>query len=428
MEVTQQTAGFRNYIPPQDTQRSKQLAVSDPYQWTKLRCSEPFVVGWMQTWETSLNEPYKGITVDGHVIPNVHRLADETEDLGAPTPEMAEAAQHVLNVASPEERQKLVKSIDAQEWRCWTNPELAIYRHGVRLEEVSEDLIAALHGLMRASLSPAGYKKASGCMKVNHFLGEVVNGKKVLNENSYNFVIFGTPSEVEPWGWQLYGHHLCMNCFVVGKQMVISPVFMGAEPNIIDEGPDKGTELFTDQEKLGLKLMQSMDPATQKGVRIFSQLSGPEYPSWRFHRADQRHLGGAFRDNSVIPYEGSKVSTLSAAQQDFVRKLVILSLNFLPEKALASKMEEIASNWTETYFCWIGGNQTGDAFYYKVHSPVIMVEFDHHTGVFLNNKEPLPFHIHTLVRTPNGNDYGKALLKQYQQRLNHTGPQASNGV
>jgi hypothetical protein len=53
-----------------------------------------------------------------------------------------------------------------------------------------------------------------------------------------------------------------------------------------------------------------------------------------------------------------------------------------------------------------------------VHSPVIMVEFDHHSGVFLNNKEPLPFHIHTLVRTPNGNDYGKQLLRQHQERKN----------
>ena len=80
-------------------------------------------------------------------------------------------------------------------------------------------------------------------------------------------------------------------------------------------------------------------------------------------------------------------------------------------------MAEISRHWEDTHFCWIGGIQKQDAFYYKMHSPVVMAEFDHHTGVFLNNKVPLPFHIHTLVRTPNGNDYGKALLKQYQQRL-----------
>ena len=50
-------------------------------------------------------------------------------------------------------------------------------------------------------------------------------------------------------------------------------------------------------------------------------------------------------------------------------------------------------------------------FYYRIQSPVIFIEFDHHSGVFLTNKEPAKFHVHTLVRTPNGNDYGVDLLR-----------------
>lgn len=420
MEKTQKVSAFREYIPPQDSQRSIELAKSDTYEWAKLRCNEPFMVGWMQKWDKLLNEPYKGISVDGSVISNLYRLGEESEDLGAPTSEMVEAAQSVLDIATPEQREALCKPIDAPEWRCWINPEIYIFRNGVRLEEVSKELVDALHALMRASLSQAGYEKAVGCMNTNQFLGEVVNGKRVLNRDSYNFVIFGTPSEKEPWGWQLYGHHLDLNVFVVGKQMVVSPVFLGAEPNVIDAGPYKGTELFTDQELVGLKLMQSMDKAEQSRVRIFNELSGPEYPESRFHRADQRHLGGAFQDNRVIPYEGVKVTGFSTSQQDLVRRLLVLSLSYLPEKALAVKMKEISHHWEDTYFCWIGGCQVGDAFYYKVHSPVVMAEFDHHSGVFLNNKVPLPFHIHTLVRTPNGNDYGKELLKQFEQRRDST--------
>ncbi|KAM6514208.1 hypothetical protein FALCPG4_015365 [Fusarium falciforme] len=259
-------------------------------------------------------------------------------------------------------------------------------------------------------------------MKVNQFLGEVVDGTKVLNGNSYNFVIFGTPLANEPWGWQLFGHHLCMNCFVVGKQIVISPVFMGAEPNIIDAGPNKGVELFIDQEQTALRLMQSLDPTIQKAVQIYSKLNGPEFPTWRHHRADQRHLGGAFQDNRVITYEGVKVTTLFGSQQSVIDKIIALNLNYLPEKGLAVRMQDISAHWDETWFCWIGGFRDRDAFYYKVHSPVVMVEFDYHSGVFLNNKEPLPFQIHTLVRTPNGNDYGKELLQQYRQRKGNMPP------
>ena len=43
------------------------------------------------------------------------------------------------------------------------NPEIYVYHHGVRLEEVSEELVQAIHDIMRASLSPAGYAKARGC-------------------------------------------------------------------------------------------------------------------------------------------------------------------------------------------------------------------------------------------------------------------------
>jgi hypothetical protein len=39
----------------------------------------------------------------------------------------------------------------------------------------------------------------------------------------------------------------------------------------------------------------------------------------------------------------------------------------------------------------------------------VIIEFDHHSGVFLTNENPERFHVHTLFRTPNGGDYGMAL-------------------
>ncbi|WP_082984226.1 DUF3500 domain-containing protein [Mycobacterium sp. 1465703.0] len=50
-------------------------------------------------------------------------------------------------------------------------------------------------------------------------------------------------------------------------------------------------------------------------------------------------------------------------------------------------------------------------FYYRIQSPVIIVEFDHNSGLALSNPECERFHIHTLVRTPNGNDYGVQLVR-----------------
>ncbi|HEY3120753.1 MAG TPA: DUF3500 domain-containing protein, partial [Vicinamibacteria bacterium] len=63
-------------------------------------------------------------------------------------------------------------------------------------------------------------------------------------------------------------------------------------------------------------------------------------------------------------------------------------------------------------------------FYYRIHSPVILVEFDHQSPANLRHlaadaKAPTRQHIHAVVRTPNGNDYGKDLLRQHYQRFKH---------
>ena len=56
--------------------------------------------------------------------------------------------------------------------------------------------------------------------------------------------------------------------------------------------------------------------------------------------------------------------------------------------------------------------------------PVVLIEFDHQKPIgtrhLLDPKTPTIQHIHTVVRTPNGNDYGKDLLRQHY--LTHPHP------
>jgi hypothetical protein len=67
----------------------------------------------------------------------------------------------------------------------------------------------------------------------------------------------------------------------------------------------------------------------------------------------------------------------------------------------------------------MGGTDEDSTFYYRVHSPVILVEFDHQRGIVFDNDAPSRHHIHTVVRTPNGNDYGRDLLRQHHARFDH---------
>jgi hypothetical protein len=131
---------------------------------------------------------------------------------------------------------------------------------------------------------------------------------------------------------------------------------------------------------------------------------------------DQRHRCGAFRDNRMVPYEGVPVSSLTEAQKQNVLEICDEFLLYHPTKSRELKLEQIKQHLDETYFCWIGGYDDNDAFYFRIQSPVILVEFDHHSGVFLTNKEPAKYHTHTIVRTPNAGDYGQA-IREAKERL-----------
>jgi hypothetical protein len=76
----------------------------------------------------------------------------------------------------------------------------------------------------------------------------------------------------------------------------------------------------------------------------------------------------------------------------------------------------------ETVFAWMGGSDNDSAFYYRIFSPVILIEFDHLPGIIFDNREPSRRHVHSVVRTPNGNDYGRSLLLDHYRRHDHKDP------
>jgi hypothetical protein len=252
---------FRDLIPAADHPRIAGIAERDAYSHAAhALATRARVQGLLEERRTRLNQPFRGITTNAEVVPDLYELADE----GAPTGAMVEAARAVLNVATEEERARLCHAIDAPQWRMRNNPELYFDRFGLRLDELSATLRDAILAVLQASMSAKGYAKARGAMRTNAFLGELVNAPRVMNQYSYNFSLFGEPSRTQPWGWSLFGHHLCLNCFVLNQQMVLSPDFIGAEPNCIDCGPDAGLKLFQDEERIGLELMRAWPDRLQR--------------------------------------------------------------------------------------------------------------------------------------------------------------------
>ena len=381
----------------------------------QARLQSPRAQDLFGTWDKLLAQPFTGMTTDGTVIPGLFALGPN----GAPTEAMMEAAAALLAWLSPEQRARSVFPVDSDQWRRWQNTELYVEDYGLRLEEIPDALRDAVLAVLRASLSARGYAMSRDVMRLNRFLGDLVGGPAVLGEWSYIFCLFGTPSATEPWGWQFFGHHLSLNCFVLGRQMVLSPTFMGAEPAYADTGPFVGTEIFQDEERAGLQLMRALSPEQQRRAIVAHSMMGGDLPEGRRHFADNLHLGGARQDNRIVPYEGVRVGDFSPVQR---RQLLDLVANYvapLPAGPQQVRMEEIERHLADTHFCWIGGFGEDSPFYYRVQSPVIFIEFDHHAGVFLTNAAPAKFHVHTIVRTPNGNDYGIDLLRLHYAQAPH---------
>ena len=407
-DVSFPESAYRKHLPDLDTPRFQAMHKQNAHEYVdefKQYGNPPWLHGLYMHWLELLKEPFKGVTTDGTVRPNLYQVQDEK----VPIEEIVATAESLIEVLSTAERQTISCHLDDPKWRTWSNPEFLLSHKGIRLDEVSQEVRSASMNLLQSILSPEGYAKAVSAMRINGFLGELVNGTRVCNEFSYNLVFFGTPSTSRPWGISFYGHHLCLNLFLYKKQVMIGPWFTGAEPNIIDSGPYAGTRILHEEERLGLQLMQSLSSGEQASAQTYKLMHDPAMPKGRWNHDDQRHLCGAYRDNRIVPYEGIKVSSMSQDQQTITVGILEQYLLYLPSESRRMQLARIKTHFDETYFSWIGGFGDEDPFYFRVQSPVILIEFDHHSGVFLNNKEPAKFHIHTLLRMPNGGDYGHAL-------------------
>ena len=111
---------------------------------------------------------------------------------------------------------------------------------------------------------------------------------------------------------------------------------------------------------------------------------------------------------------------LTDAQLQQLVALIELYVGNMDDGHARVKMKEVLAHMDRTYFAWIGKTEPGSVFYYRIQSPVIVIEFDHQRPVgmrhLLDPSVPSTEHVHTVVRTPNGNDYGKDLLRQHYER------------
>ena len=248
-------------------------------------------------------------------------------------------------------------------------------------------------------------------MRLNDTLAELNGGNfDEFGQGHYWVTVMGEPDADRPWGWQLDGHHLVINYFVLGDQVVMTPTFMGSEPVFAGAGRHRGTAVMQDEQAKGLALITALDDAQRRTAVLQPSKEGAN------------NLAEAFRDNLVLDYAGIRAGDLTPAQRGLLLDLIAQYVGNMREGHAQVRMEEVERHLDETRFAWIGATGADSVFYYRIHSPVILIEFDHQPPINMPGPErgrPTREHVHIIVRTPNGNDYGTDLLRQHHLRHPH---------
>ncbi|MGH7445962.1 MAG: DUF3500 domain-containing protein [Longimicrobiales bacterium] len=348
-------------------------------------------------------EEFRGITTNGTVVADLFPL----RATGVSTEPMRSAAAAFIEGLTPEQRTRTLFDIDSDEWRLWNNVH-RYQRQGTSFREMTEAQRALAFDMIRAGLSARGFEKSRNVMRLNGHLADVLNRPDEYGEFLYWLTIMGRPSPTEPWGWQLDGHHLIINYFVLGDQVVMTPTFMGSEPVSATSGRFAGTRVMQEEQSRGLGFMRLLDDAQRERATIETA------------KTRNNALAQAFRDNLELDHAGIRASELTAPQRENLLDVIAEYVDNMSPGHARVRLEEVREHLDDTWFAWMGDMSDDAVFYYRIHSPVILIEFDHQLPVALEGpRVPDRRHIHSVVRTPNGNDYGKDLLRQhYEQHRN----------
>ncbi|MFE0723369.1 MULTISPECIES: DUF3500 domain-containing protein [Streptomyces] len=350
----------------------------------------------------TITEDFFGLTTDGKRIDDLFTI----HSTGVTTAPVISAAEAFLAGLTTDQRSSTQFTAHSTEWRLWSNVD-AYERQGVSLADLSDAQKALGTALLKAALSADGLETTEKIRRINQAAGEAIGNTSSFNEDAYYWTVMGTPSATEPWGFQFDGHHLVINYFVLGDQVVMSPCFWGSEPTSMKVDGETVT-VCHEEVVASLAFINSLT-TTQRRVAIASST-----------KSNESMKAGAFSDNAVQAYEGLRGDKLTAAQKKKLLAIVEVFVGRAKADVARARMAEISRHLADTYVTWAGGIADDSAFYVRVHSPVVWVEVDCQgpgplAGAYgaTQGGDPTQLHVHSIIRTPNGNDYGKELLRQH---------------
>ena len=324
--------------------------------------------------------------------------ASETAD------RMAVACSNFLETLTPPLRQKVEIAFEEGERLRWHYIPVEMWeRKGISIKEMNEKERTAAFSLLSSGLSAKGYQKATAIINLESTLGEIERAegtaRLIRDPELYFFTVFGDPTNSQPWGWRVEGHHVSLHYTVINKELISPyPSFFGSNPGEVRRGPNKGQRILSAEEDLARQLLVSLNGDGQRKAVINatapSDILTRDVPKVEFDAV-----------------EGLAAESMATEQRELLVKLINEYVDRLPEEVAEIEQRKLRNaNINDIHFAWAGPAERGKPHYYRLHGPFFFVEYD--------NTQNDANHIHSVWRHLE-DDFGVDLLRMHYQQASH---------
>lgn len=273
-------------------------------------------------------------------------------------------------------------------------------RKGISVNELNAAQRKALFALLSTTLSGETVKKVNDIMQLDLVLKELEHRQEsdhYRDPGKYFLTIFGVPAAHTVWGWRFEGHHVAFNFSADKNELVAgTPGFLGANPAIVLEGPQKDKQVLKAETEQGFALLRSLSPEEIQKTVIATT-------------APAEIITGASRQAMIAHPNGIRYGELSPAHQQLLLGLISLYVHRFTKLFADNMLKDIQQAGLDSlYFTWAGSQEhaLGKPYYYRIQGPTLIIEYD--------NTQNNANHIHTVVRDLKNDFGGDLLLEHYK--------------
>lgn len=328
---------------------------------------------------------------------------------------MQQAASAFLATLTDDQRATVMGELDDNDTRTsWSNLPVGMApRSGVAVADMSSAQRRALHAMMSSALSSQGYLKSATIMWHEDVLRQMFdamlaempdsNPRKAqgiafadnYDTEKFFVTIFGNPQDAD-WAWLVTGHHFAANFTVSDGKIAFTPMFLGANPQVVQEGRYAGWQLLQHEADKALALLASLNEAQRAKAVVSAEVDNDVF------------AGPGNQSSHEIAF-GIKASELNAFQRRLLDGLLDEYLGDASDEAAKRQRAAIEADGPENLrFAWWGATDEPQGRYmFRVQGPSVLIDYV---------REPSPGgaynHVHSIMRDPS-NDYGSDWLGRH---------------